>query len=192
MLYLYLSKHNYIHVHVYLCDKHSTATTQSQVNMLFDKTSLSPYIRFGCLSVRFFLYEVKKLASKDSAMEPLLKDVTGKLLQREFYFTVAKQVRKCLPAFLSNTHCTLYSCTSSYTCAVQWFANPMCSVNLPWCKPLYIVPRVLCAVHVTNSAWISYGLCSSHLNMMAIQHKLSRQTHDGDMEGKFRWKWHTM
>ena len=61
--------------------------------MLFDKTSLSPYIRFGCLSVRYFLYEMKKLASKDPTMEPLLKDVTGKLLQREFYFTVAKQVK---------------------------------------------------------------------------------------------------
>lgn len=63
-----------------------------QVNLLFDKTSLSPYIRFGCLSVRYFLYEVRKLAGKDSAVEPLLKDVTGKLLQREFYFTVAQQV----------------------------------------------------------------------------------------------------
>jgi deoxyribodipyrimidine photolyase len=60
--------------------------------MLFDKSSLSPYIRFGCLSVRYFLFEVKKLASKDPMMEPLLKDVTGKLLQREFYCTVAKQV----------------------------------------------------------------------------------------------------
>ena len=63
-----------------------------QVGMLFDKSSLSPYIRFGCLSVRYFLSEVRKLASKDPSMEPLLKDVTGKLLQREFYFTVAKQV----------------------------------------------------------------------------------------------------
>ena len=60
--------------------------------MLFDKSSLSPYIRFGCLSVRYFLFEVKKLASKDPTIEPLLKDVTGKLLQREFYCTVAKQV----------------------------------------------------------------------------------------------------
>ena len=65
-----------------------------QVDVLFDKSSLSPYIRFGCLSVRHFLYHVKQLASKDSSAEALLKDVTGKLLQREFYFTVAKQVSK--------------------------------------------------------------------------------------------------
>ena len=64
--------------------------------MLFDKSALSPYIRFGCLSVRYFLFEVKKLANKDTAVEPLLKDVTGKLLQREFYCTVAKQVNKAL------------------------------------------------------------------------------------------------
>ena len=65
-----------------------------QVDLLFDKTSLSPYIRFGCLSVRYFLSELKRLAGKDSSMEALVKDVTGKLLQREFYFTVAKQVNK--------------------------------------------------------------------------------------------------
>ena len=71
-----------------------THTSVPQVDMLFDKSALSPYIRFGCLSVRYFLCEVKKLANKDPIFEPLLKDVTGKLLQREFYFTVAKQVRK--------------------------------------------------------------------------------------------------
>ena len=75
-----------------MLSKLEQSLTYMQVDMLFDKSSLSPYIRFGCLSVRYFLFEVKKLASKDPTVEPLLKDVTGKLLQREFYFTVAKQV----------------------------------------------------------------------------------------------------
>ena len=83
----YLPPLIYTHTHTLNCIHACT-----QVDMLFDKSSLSPYIRFGCLSVRYFLDHVKQLASKDSSAETLLKDVTGKLLQREFYFTVAKQV----------------------------------------------------------------------------------------------------
>lgn len=74
------------------CHLRSKPPSDNYVEMLFDKSALSPYIRFGCLSVRYFLFEVKKLANKDAAVEPLLKDLTGKLLQREFYCTVAKQV----------------------------------------------------------------------------------------------------
>ncbi len=64
----------------------------SQVDMLFDKTSLSPYVRFGCLSVRFFLAKVKQYASSNPAIEVVVKDLFSKLLQREFFITVASLV----------------------------------------------------------------------------------------------------
>jgi len=64
------------------------------VDLLFDKTSLSPYVRFGCLSVRYFLWKVKWCAKSNPALEHLVKEVTSKLLQREFYFTVEAQVSR--------------------------------------------------------------------------------------------------
>ena len=64
------------------------------MDLLFDKTSLSPYVRFGCLSVRYFLWKVKWCAKSNPALEHLVKEVTSKLLQREFYFTVAAQVSR--------------------------------------------------------------------------------------------------
>ncbi len=67
--------------------------------MLFDKTSLSPYIRFGCLSVRYFLAKVKLFASSDPAIETVVKDLREKLLQREFYFTTAAVVSCVVEAF---------------------------------------------------------------------------------------------
>ena len=75
-------------------------------DMLLDKTSVSPYIRFGCLSVRRMWDYLCKLALVDNQYETLRKEVIAKLLQREFYFIVASQVpnfdcdqnnRICLP-----------------------------------------------------------------------------------------------
>ena len=66
----------------------------SQVDALFDKSSLSPYVRFGCLSVRYFLWKVKWLSKSNPAMERVVKELTTKLLEREFYFIVAAQVRE--------------------------------------------------------------------------------------------------
>ena len=67
--------------------------TSPQVDQLFDKSSLSPYIRFGCLSVRYFLWNLKCYAKSNPKLECLLKEVVSKLLQREFFLIVASQVR---------------------------------------------------------------------------------------------------
>ena len=64
-----------------------------QVDQLFDKSSLSPYIRFGCLSVRYFLWNVKCYAKSNPKLECLAKEVVSKLLQREFFLIVGAQVR---------------------------------------------------------------------------------------------------
>ena len=60
--------------------------------MLFDKSALSPYVRFGCLSVRYLLWKAKWLAKSNPAVEKVVKQLTQKLLDREFYFVVAAQV----------------------------------------------------------------------------------------------------
>ena len=94
------------------------------VDMLFDKTSLSPYIRFGCLSVRHFWYYVQNLSSKDKRLETLRKDVVAKLLQREFYFIVSSQVSNfesdidnwiCLPLPWESDTDLLYKWTQGLT-----------------------------------------------------------------------------
>ncbi|XP_064397582.1 cryptochrome-2-like isoform X3 [Halichondria panicea] len=59
---------------------------------LLDKSSLSPYIRFGCLSVRYLFWKVKELVSEDSSLEEFQKSFISGLLTREFFFTVASQV----------------------------------------------------------------------------------------------------
>lgn len=60
--------------------------------MLFDKSALSPYVRFGCLSVRYFLWKTKWLARSNPTLDVVVKQLTHKLLDREFYFIVAAQV----------------------------------------------------------------------------------------------------
>ena len=68
------------------------APPPSQVDILFDKSALSPYIRFGCLSVRHFLSKVNFMAKSNSAMEKVVRQLSHKLLEREFYFVFASQV----------------------------------------------------------------------------------------------------
>lgn len=65
---------------------------QNMVDMLFDKSSLSPYIRFGCLSVRKFLWYLRDLKNNNPKADKLYKELFSKLLQREFYFLVSSQV----------------------------------------------------------------------------------------------------
>ncbi len=59
---------------------------------LLDKTSLSPYIRFGCLSVRYLFWKVKELVYEDSSLEEFQRSFISGILTREFFFTVASQV----------------------------------------------------------------------------------------------------
>ena len=77
----------------YLSHTMSVCVSLLQVDQLFDKSSLSPYIRFGCLSVRYFLWNVKCYAKSNPKLECLMKKVVSKLLQREFFLIVAAQVR---------------------------------------------------------------------------------------------------
>ena len=106
-------------------------------SMLFDKTSLSPYIRFGCLSVRYFWQYVHDLSSVNKEMEKVMKDVISKLLQREFYFTVASQV----PNFDSDTH------------------NPVC-VPLPWENEVDLLHKW--KYGFTGYPWIDAGMRQMH------------------------------
>jgi cryptochrome len=66
--------------------------TENNVDMLFDKSALSPYVRFGCLSVRYLLWKAKWLAKSNPAVEKVVKQLSQKLLDREFYFVVAAQI----------------------------------------------------------------------------------------------------
>ena len=63
-----------------------------QVDDLFDNTALSPYIRFGCMSVRYFFWAIREIAAMDPNYENLSREVMSKLLQREFYFVMALEV----------------------------------------------------------------------------------------------------
>lgn len=97
--------------------------------MLFDKSALSPYIRFGCLSVRYFLWKAKWLATKNPAIQTVVKQLSQKLLDREFYFVMAKQV----PIFLVNCICTVPWSVHVYQVPNYDTIenNPIC-LRLPW------------------------------------------------------------
>lgn len=110
------------------------------MDLLFDKTSLSPYVRFGCLSVRYFLWKVKWCAKSNPALEHLVKEVTSKLLQREFYFTVAAQVSRVVVVryiLIGGVESRIYISASLFHIQVPNFdcycQNPIC-LQLPWEK----------------------------------------------------------
>lgn len=84
-------------------------TPLTGVDMLFDKSSLSPYVRFGCMSVRYFWRYVKKLAETNPRKNHLMREVTGKLLQRELFLLSSSQV-------------------PNFDCA---YDNPIC-LPIPW------------------------------------------------------------
>ena len=58
------------------------------VNWLMSKDSLSPYIRFGCLSVRQLFSQLRQFASTSSKGQNLFEQLTKNLLLREFAFLV--------------------------------------------------------------------------------------------------------
>ncbi|CAI8045818.1 Cryptochrome-2 [Geodia barretti] len=91
--------------------------TDNTVDMLFDKSALSPYVRFGCLSVRYFLWKTRAISSSNPAVESVVRQLTQKLLNREFYFVVASQVPN-------------YDITEN---------NPIC-LQLPWETDTSLLP----------------------------------------------------
>lgn len=59
---------------------------------LMNKDSLSPYFRFGCLSVRQFFSQLKQFASTSGKGQQLFEQLTKNLLLREFSYLVGFSV----------------------------------------------------------------------------------------------------
>ena len=58
------------------------------IEWLMNKDSLSPYIRFGCFSVRQLFSQLRQLASTSLKGQALFEELTKNLLLREFAFLV--------------------------------------------------------------------------------------------------------
>ena len=67
---------------------HRASLSNDPIEWLMNKDSLSPYIRFGCLSVRQLFSQLKQFSSTSTAGQNLFRDVTKNLLLREFAFLV--------------------------------------------------------------------------------------------------------
>ena len=104
---------------------------------LFDKSSLSPYIRFGCLSVRRFWRYIWDEAHSDNTLQRLAHEVSSKLLQREFFIVVATQV-------------------SNFDCITK---NTVC-LPLPWEKDNELLH--LWQTGHTGYPWIDAGIRQMH------------------------------
>ena len=61
---------------------------------LMSKEALSPYIRFGCLSVRQFFGQLKHYSSTSTKGQQLFEQLTKNLLLREFSYLVGSSVPK--------------------------------------------------------------------------------------------------
>ena len=80
------------------------AQSEDPVSWLMSRDTLSPYIRFGCLSVRQIFSQLHQYASTSSKGQSLFEDITKNLLMREFSFLVGMSV----PSFdtmVGNPYC---------------------------------------------------------------------------------------
>eukprot|EP00731_Ephydatia_muelleri_P029725 Em0021g248a len=109
------------------CQLRARAPT-NPVDTLFDKSAMSPYIKYGCLSVRYFLWTVKWLAKNNPTLEVLAKDVYSKLLLREFYFTVALQIPN-FDTSVNNPICIPYPWDNDYSAFRLWKEG---KTGYPW------------------------------------------------------------
>ena len=115
-------------------------------DMLLDQSSLSPYIRFGCLSVRHMWHYIHSLSVTNSKYNNLRKDIVAKLLQREFYFIVASQV----PNFESdrnNSICLPYPWENDLEMLNKWRLG---MTGYPW------IDAAICQLH--QEGWIHHHL----------------------------------
>ena len=115
-------------------------------DMLLDQSSLSPYIRFGCLSVRHMWHYIHNLSVTNSKYNNLRKDVAAKLLQREFYFIVASQV----PNFESdcnNSICLPFPWEDDLEMLNKWRSG---MTGYPW------IDAAICQLH--QEGWIHHHL----------------------------------
>ena len=69
------------------CARRAMAS-EDPVNWLMSKDTLSPYIRFGCLSVRLLFSQLRQFASTSTRGQDLFEQLTKNLLLREFAFLV--------------------------------------------------------------------------------------------------------
>ena len=67
---------------------HRTSLSDDPIEWLMNKDSLSPYIRFGCLSVRQLFSQLRQFAFTSVKGQALFEELTKNLLLREFAFHV--------------------------------------------------------------------------------------------------------
>ena len=80
------------------------AQSDDPVCWLLSSDTLSPYIRFGCVSVRQIFSQLRQYASTSSKGQMLFEELTKNLLMREFSFMVGMSV----PSFdvmIGNPYC---------------------------------------------------------------------------------------
>ena len=88
---------------------HRVSLSDDPIEWLMKKDSLSPYIRFGCLSARQLFSQLRQFASTSLKGQALFEEMTKNLLLREFAFLVGY--------FTPNFD--------------QMKGNPLC-IQLPW------------------------------------------------------------
>lgn len=71
-----------------------TTASEEPMHWLLNNDTLSPYLRFGCLSTRQFFSQLKHFASASRKGQQLFEQVTKNLLLREFSFLVGSTVPK--------------------------------------------------------------------------------------------------
>ena len=91
------------------CMSRVNTAAEEPVNWLMSKDSLSPYVRFGCLSSRQLFTQLHQFASVSTRGQALFEQMTKNLLLREFAFLVGSS----LPQF------------------DIMYGNPLC-IQLPW------------------------------------------------------------
>ena len=85
----------------YCCEDHED---KNMLNWLLTKSSLSPYFRFGCLSVRFFFARVHQYTSNTNGGHSFFMRVKKNLLLREYSYHLA-MVTPNFDQQLNNPHC---------------------------------------------------------------------------------------
>lgn len=70
------------------CTCRVQSATEDPINWLMSKDSLSPYLRFGCLSTCQFFSQLRQFASVSTRGQALFEQLTKNLLLREFAFLV--------------------------------------------------------------------------------------------------------
>lgn len=76
------------------CTRRVHTVSEDPVNWLMCKDSLSPYIRFGCLSPRQLFSKLRQFASVSTRGQALFEQLTKNLLLREFAFLVGSSSPK--------------------------------------------------------------------------------------------------